>query len=211
MEERQVSFIEDIKAVQRAVGAEPDGIFGPVTAAATLAELRKLTTGDMGGDLSDEVLDFRSEENLKTLDAKAQDVFRDFLLRAKATAATFGCEYVMISGHRSWEEQDVLYARGRTVPGDKITNAKGGQSNHNFGIAADFAVFQGKIYLDGGTNQQAALARRVHAACAVHARKLGMDWGGDWRNLKDEPHFEIHTGLTLAQKRSVYQQRGSVL
>jgi len=43
----------------------------------------------------------------------------------------------LISGLRTYEEQDALYAQGRTAPGPKVTNAPGGHSNHNFGLAFD--------------------------------------------------------------------------
>lgn len=207
-----MSLVDDIKAIQRHCGAEPDGVFGPITAGRVLVELENRGQAKASGKLLDDsALDERTVSNIATLDPKARETFMDFALVAKATAATYGCDYVMISGHRTWEEQDALYAKGRSEPGQKVTNAIGGSSNHNFGIAGDFAVFQGRVYLDGGSAQQAALANKVHAACAVHARQLGMDWGGDWKSLKDYPHFEIRTGLTLAQKRNVYQQRGSVL
>jgi peptidoglycan L-alanyl-D-glutamate endopeptidase CwlK len=88
-----------------------------------------------------------------------------------------------------------------------VTNARGGQSNHNFGIAVDFGVFRGKVYLDSADPK---LAAQVHAAVAVHARKLGFEWGGDWK-MKDTPHFEIRTGLTMAEKRKRYKEKGSVL
>jgi len=39
-----------------------------------------------------------------------------------------------------------LYAQGRTKPGNKVTNARGGYSNHNFGIAFDIGVFEGTSY-----------------------------------------------------------------
>ena len=40
-------------------------------------------------------------------------------------------------GLRTIAEQDALYAKGRTTPGKKVTNAKGGQSVHNYGFAVD--------------------------------------------------------------------------
>ena len=40
-------------------------------------------------------------------------------------------------GLRSWEQQDLLYAQGRTDAGKVVTNARGGQSAHNFGYAVD--------------------------------------------------------------------------
>jgi peptidoglycan L-alanyl-D-glutamate endopeptidase CwlK len=197
-----MSLVDDIKAIQRAVGAEPDGVFGPRTAARVLAELARETQDGKTQDARED-LDARTLEHLATLDEKARDRFEQLCLLGKATAATFGCDWVMIEGHRTWKEQDELFLK---VP--KVTNAKGGHSNHNFGIAADFGVFRGKSYLD---DDNPALARRVHEACAVQARKLGFEWGGDWKKLKDYPHFELSTGLTMAEKRKIYNERGSVL
>lgn len=202
---------DSIKAIQRAVGATADGIFGPATAARVLAELN--LRGEVYGAREESEalgmgLDARSEKNLLTLDAKAQDRFAQFYRLANATAATFGCEYVLIEGHRTWEEQDALFAIGRTLPGTRVTNAKGGSSNHNFGIAGDFAVFRGKLYLDS-TNRE--LAAKVHKACAMHAEGCGLVWGGSWKNIVDAPHYEIETGLSMMQKRNVFKVRGSVL
>lgn len=198
-----MSLVDDIKTIQRATGAQPvDGIFGPVTAGKVLEHLARMEMVE-AADETPSPLDGRTLRTLATLDAKAIDRFEQLCLLGKATAATLGCEWVMISGHRSWEEQDALFAKE-----PKVTNSKGGYSNHNFGIAADFGVFRGKVYLD---SENPILARRVHEACAVHARKLGFEWGGDWKQMKDFPHFEISTGLSMAQKRKLYQQKGSVL
>lgn len=222
-----MSLVNDIKAIQRHCGAEPDGKFGPKTAAAVLRELRSQTQDGETQDAREEartveVMDARTSQVIHTLDPKAQDIFFQFAHLAKATAATLGYDYIAISGHRSWEKQDELYAQphdGKDNDGDgrideadeKVTNAQGGESDHNLGIAVDFGVFCGNFYMDGGEAKHAATANRVHEACAVHARALGLEWGGDWKVFKDYPHYGIPTGLTTAQKRNVYQQRGSVL
>lgn len=213
-----MSLVDDIKAIQRAVGAQPDGKFGPESAGKVLAHLARVEVVSPAAVPGQE-LDERTLRNIQTLDLKARGKFEDFAMLAKATAATFGCDYVMISGNRTWGGQDALYDQphdGKDNDGDgrideadeKVTNAKGGQSNHNYGIAGDFGVFHGRVYLD---DTDPGLAERVHAACAVHARQLGMDWGGDWGSFRDLPHFEIRTGLSMAQKRELYQQKGSVL
>jgi peptidoglycan L-alanyl-D-glutamate endopeptidase CwlK len=194
-----MSLVEDIKTIQRHVGAEVDGIFGPRTAAKVLAELQKDSSDGHRPPLQE--LDARTLKTIGTLDPKAQAAMTTFALLAKATAATLGCDYVAISGHRTWAEQDELYERG-------VTLARGGESNHNFGIAADFAVFRGKVYLD---DSKPELARRVHAACAAHAKDCGLEWGGDWKRFVDPPHYELATGLTLAAKCKLYKERGSVL
>lgn len=212
-----MNLTETIKRVQRHVGAEVDGIFGPVTAAAVWAALTRETEdgkmqeareeGVMGetGRLPVPLLDERSRKTILTLDPKAVERFTDFTLYAKAVAAAMGCEYVAICGHRSWEEQDELYKRKPPV-----TRARGGESNHNFGIAVDYGVFQGRgqIYCDDSKPQ---LARRVHLACAAHARACGLEWGGDWPRFRDFPHYEIETNLTMAQMRELYREKGSVL
>lgn len=202
-----MSLVDDIKTIQRAVGADADGVFGPESAGLVLRFLAQMEmTGSVGETPT--LLDERTAGNIGTLDAKCRDRFEQLTLVAKATAATFGCDYVMISGQRSWAEQDDLYARGRTKPGTVVTKARGGYSNHNFAIAGDYGVFRGKSYLD---STEPKLAAQVHAAVAVHARKLGFEWGGDWKSMKDFPHFEISTGLSMAEKRDIFKRKGSVL
>lgn len=100
--------------------------------------------------------------------------------------------YVLITdGYRSKAEQDALYAIGRTKPGKIVTNAKGGQSNHNFGIAVDFCL----------TNEKGTIAnytvnsdwRRV----AAIAKSKGFEWGGDWKGFVDNPHLEYTGKITV--------------
>lgn len=188
------------------------GIHGLITLRAIVRELNKADAIELPADEQSKLLsyevDARSESNIATLDPMAQEKFRRFLLLANATAATFGCSYVMIGGNRTYAEQDALYAQGRTKPGNIITNAKGGQSDHNFGIAGDMGVFRGKAYLD---ETDRALAARVHKACSMHAEACGLEWGGSWTSFIDLPHYQIKTGLTLAQMREAMQKKGSVL
>jgi peptidoglycan L-alanyl-D-glutamate endopeptidase CwlK len=50
----------------------------------------------------------------------------------------------IVQGLRTIDEQNALYAQGRTKPGNKVTNAKGGSSYHNYGLAVDFALLYDK-------------------------------------------------------------------
>jgi peptidoglycan LD-endopeptidase CwlK len=201
-----------IRRVQAALGLTPDGIDGPLTWKAIEARLVKLPWADTTPPpTAPAPFDDRTEKNLATLDPKAQPIFRTFISLARAEAAKQGCDYIAISGNRTYAEQDALYAQGRTAPGPIVTKAKGGQSNHNFGIALDFGVFQNGRYLDGGDNDDKRLAAAIHKAVAPHARANGIEWGGDWASFKDLPHFEIRTGLSSYHKRQRLATLGSVL
>jgi peptidoglycan L-alanyl-D-glutamate endopeptidase CwlK len=208
------SLVDLTKDLQRELGVKVDGVAGRVTLTNALAAIQNARM-DFQAEKEHPArvaeateFDARTEGVLATLDPKAVPMFRQFLALAQATAASMGCDYILISGNRTWAEQDALYAQGRTKPGAKVTNAKGGSSNHNFGIAVDAGVFAGKLYLD---NSDPAKAAKVHKACSEHAAACGLEWGGSWTSIKDMPHYEVRTGLSLAEKRSRYQQKGSVL
>ncbi|TLY39119.1 MAG: LysM peptidoglycan-binding domain-containing protein [Nitrospirae bacterium] len=113
-----------------------------------------------------------------------------------------GIAVLVTQGLRSWEEQDALYAKGRTVPpiGKKhiVTKAKGGQSYHNFGLAFDIVVLDavGKADWDvdhPGWKKAGELGKSV-----------GLDWGGDWKSFKDLPHFQYTGGMTLEECRELF-------
>ena len=94
-------------------------------------------------------------------------------------------------GLRTFQEQDDLYAIGRTKPGKKVTNAKGGQSIHNYGFAVDICmIIDGKTaswdtVKDWDTDKVADWYE-----CVKIFAKHGWDWGGNWKTFKDLPHFE---------------------
>jgi peptidoglycan LD-endopeptidase CwlK len=123
-------------------------------------------------------------------------------LIARSFAA--GVSIVIVQGLRTIEYQNQLYAQGRTAPGQIVTNAQGGHSFHNFGLAVDFALLMpdGKVvswdtYRDGDNDGQ-----RDWLEVAAIGKALGFEWGGDWANFLDMPHFQMVFGLTTAQLRA---------
>jgi peptidoglycan L-alanyl-D-glutamate endopeptidase CwlK len=112
-----------------------------------------------------------------------------------------GIPIVITQGMRTIAEQNALYAQGRTKKGNIVTNAKGGSSYHNYGLAIDFALLlpDGKsISWDtsrDGNNDKTADWQQV----AQEAKKLGFEWGGDWTSFKDYSHLEMTFGLTTEQ------------
>lgn len=101
-------------------------------------------------------------------------------------------------GYRSFDEQNKLYAQGRTEKGSVITNARGGYSQHNFGWACD-------IYRNekghGAYDDSDGWFKKV----AKVAKSVGLCWGGDWKSFQDKPHFYIGTyGDTTEQLRTKF-------
>ncbi len=136
--------------------------------------------------------DLRSEINIATLLPVAQAAARRFMAEAIPAMAAKGVGIQIICGTRSYQQQDALYAQGRTAPGLKVTNAPGGYSNHNFGIAWDIGLFRGKVYLEDSP---------LYLECAAIGRYQGLDCGAYWDSITDEPHYNLKTDLTLAQMR----------
>lgn len=102
---------------------------------------------------------------------------------------------IITQGLRTIEEQNALYAQGRTKPGKIVTNAKGGYSYHNFGLAFDFAVLNSDGSVNWNINEKWKRVGQI-------GKSLGLEWGGDWKDFKDYPHFQCTFGLTLADLRA---------
>lgn len=105
--------------------------------------------------------------------------------------AALGHPIVPTQGLRSEDEQQKLFAQGRTAPGHIVTNADGilRKSNHQaqadgWGHAVDFA------FLDADGKPSWDLAHPWHVYGAL-AKFYGLKWGGDWNRLKDYPHLEL--------------------
>lgn len=171
--------IEDmISAVQKKVGVQVDGRAGTKTWGAIYSHIVKPTIE--GGSPSEAIslVDSRSEKYIATLLPEVQPIARALVQKAGQN----GIRIKVISGLRTYTEQDELYAQGRTTTGPKVTNARGGHSNHNFGIAFDIGVFEGTKYLGESPK---------YKAIGVLGMDLGLEWGGNWKTVVDQPHFQL--------------------
>lgn len=111
-------------------------------------------------------------------------------------------------GLRTFAQQDALYAQGRTTPGKKVTNARGGESWHNFGLAVDM-VEDGDVSRAGiqwSWSDNAAYLKIGSAAMLI-----GLEWGGFWKALVDYPHVQLVGGLSLADANKIYTEAGNYL
>jgi len=122
--------------------------------------------------------------------------------RLIALAETEGIEILVTSTLRTFEEQAELFAIGRTKPGKKVTNARPGESWHNFGLAFDVVpLVNGKAIWDS------PFWGRIGAL----GKQAGLLWGGDFKSFKDKPHFEFHPNLTLAEARRRRENNAELL
>jgi len=102
------------------------------------------------------------------------------------------------SGLRTYAEQDELYERGRSNNQGRVTNARGGYSYHNFGLAIDIVEIDGRTAVWDGPWEEFG---RI-------GKSLGWEWGGDWSSFVDKPHFQMTFGMSTAQLRRLYDANG---
>ena len=172
-----------------------DGIWGTKTDAADQAFVQqsKVIAQEEG------VFDDRSETNIFTLVPKAQILVREFL-----SVVTISNDVRIISGTRTYSEQDALYRKGRFGnPGPRVTNAKGGQSNHNFGLAWDIGIFDNGKYITTDKKYK-------DLASAVLTQLQDIEWGGNWVSFKDFPHYQLQSvSDTVAGVRELFETGNS--
>lgn len=107
---------------------------------------------------------------------------------------------------RTFREQDDLYAIGRSKPGKKVTNARGGRSFHNYGLAIDICILTPK----GGISWEVEKdhdgdGRPEWDICVEKFKARGWKWGGDWTRFKDRPHFE-KSDHTISELLALHSQ-----
>jgi len=95
-----------------------------------------------------------------------------------------GLSIFVTSTLRTFHEQDVLYAQGRTTSGPIVTNARAGESRHNYGLAFDVA-FRSPPADDPFADDN------PWSLVGALGKGLGLEWGGDWPRFPDRPHFQL--------------------
>jgi peptidoglycan L-alanyl-D-glutamate endopeptidase CwlK len=128
-----------------------------------------------------------NSRSLDDLNPKVKTLCEQFI----ASCDAVGIDVIITSTYRDLESQAALYAQGRTTKGNIVTNAKAGQSFHNYRVAFDFVpVVGGKcIWNDIG----------LFTKCGRIGESLGLEWAGSWAGkFKEYAHCQFSGGLTLA-------------
>jgi len=142
----------------------------------------------------------KAEDRLSKIHPTLADKARQLIAKAHAE----GIDLVVTQGLRTIAEQNALYAQGRTAPGKIVTKAKGGSSYHNFGLAFDIAVRNADGSIDWDT-------AKLYSRVGQLGKSIGLEWGDDFKSIKDTPHFQLTFGLTLSQLRAGKRPSGSTV
>lgn len=165
------------RAFQQQQGLGVDGIAGAKTLAAALR---------LG--FPDQQSTVRGEEHLRQVHPELQRRIR--VLIETVARRSPSITSVVVSGCRSFAEQAALYAKGRTAPGPKVTNAPPVYSYHNHCLAVDLASLR-----NGKTVWDVADARIRGEV----GRELGLEMGVFWSGFVDPPHAQLTAGLSIAE------------
>jgi len=114
----------------------------------------------------------RKVEDLVPELQKLYNKFHSAMVRA-------GLDFIVTCTYRSQEEQNILYAQGRTTKGPKVTWTL--QSKHTDRKAFDIAILlMGKI----------TWSLEYYDQAGSIGESVGLKWGGSFTN-KDRSHFEL--------------------
>lgn len=147
----------------------------------------------------------RLRPEIVTADRKWDQIDPDLQQRVLAIyevmRTQYGYEMVLIEGYRSPERQAELMAGG------KATRAGAWQSCHQYGLGVDSApIRDGKLQWDMNDEW----TRRGYFLYGELAERAGLEWGGNWRSIKDYVHVEMsdRCRAARAQKREELSRQG---
>lgn len=157
-----------------------------------------------------------SESRVKKLHPKIRDEVKTLIEKAEEGFPK-NMAIRIVQGLRTIQEQNDLYqlGRGKVNPdgqskskpkGNIVTNAKGGSSLHNYGLAVDFAILHDK----DGNGEYEELSWNTALDFDKDGvidwqevvkifKDAGYEWGGDWRTIVDRPHIQKTFGYTWKQ------------
>ena len=192
---------DNVKAVQKLLNARgynagyPDGWFGQTTTNSVIRFQRNnglypegivnpRTRRKLFNPHPKDNYEYRPSSNsINSLNPHVAQLARRFLDLTRAN----GMDVRIIAVFRSWDESDRLFAQGRTTPGQIVSNARGGESYHNWGLAFDAAPFENGV-ISSDTEKFKKMGRL--------GEQVGLEWGGTFKDLVDYPHFQQTFGLS---------------
>jgi hypothetical protein len=142
--------------------------------------------------MADRTWDPKTDERIAKLHPKVRDDVTKFINRVEQDLKI---RLRITQGLRTFAEQDALFNQGRNGnPGDVVTNAKGGDSYHNYAVAFDVCEMK-----DNKASWDCDWPK-----IALIGKEMGWEWGGDWKSFKDKPHFHRSFGKSVAELRTAH-------
>lgn len=149
-------------------------------------------------------LDEITVKRIKTLHPKIREEVLEMYTYVNEKLLGKGVRLRFAYAYRSPEEQDKLFKQK-----PKVTNSKAWQSIHQYGLAFDIVLLYD---LDGnGTFETASWDMKKDfdkdgiadwMEVTNYFKSKGFEWGGDWKNFKDAPHFQKVFGKTWQELKS---------
>lgn len=155
--------------------------------------------------------DYISINRVANLHPKVREDVKKCIEEAEANLAS-NMAIRVVQGLRTIDEQNALYAQGRTKPGPIVTKAVGGKSYHNYGLAIDFAILKDT---DNNGNFETLSwntkedfdkdGKKDWMEVVAVFKKYGWVWGGDFQSIPDAPHFEKSFGHKVSDLLALYK------
>jgi hypothetical protein len=148
---------------------------------------------------------------------KINPLFRERLAILADLLALRGMQTLITDGLRTFAEQDELFKQGRTKPGPIVTNARGGLSNHNYGLAVDmYPVLNNRVFTDVPRGASVEFRRMFHAiqdAAGEESERLGLFWGARFSGITDTPHIQLlaENDMSPAECLRIFNANGRTL
>jgi peptidoglycan L-alanyl-D-glutamate endopeptidase CwlK len=135
-----------------------------------------------------------NSRSINDLHPKVAILARKFLTACKRD----GIDILITSTYRDFESQNALYAQGRTKAGRIVTNAKAGNSYHNWKVAFDVVPLRAGKPVWNTSGDDLKLWKQI----GLIGESVGLEWAGCWVSFKEYPHFQFTGGLSLADFKS---------
>jgi peptidoglycan L-alanyl-D-glutamate endopeptidase CwlK len=146
---------------------------------------------------------WRTPQNLAVLDSLDPYV-ANLAAQHLGQMGEAGLDVRLTSGFRTYATQNSYHGKGRAASGRTVTDARGGQSLHNFGLAFDIGVFERGTYIRDGSDARYQRAGELGEGITDGlGGPAGLEWGGRW-DKPDASHFQFDGGLPLRVIRERY-------
>lgn len=153
--------------------------------------------------------------------ARLAEVHPELARRTVNFAALLSFDIRVVQGRRSWQDQDALYQKGRSVPGEPcthdgvvrpvgtcnihprgliVTKARPEQCAHCFLYAIDAAPIVHDVVDWSGEDEK-------WAEMLAKAPSCGLAEGAQWRTFPDTPHFYLQELPATPDQEMVYTLR----